>query len=522
MAKRRELAARTFEVPGLVTLPSWVAGLGETGIEGVASADVGPRMLLRATYLDTPELRLTRDGVTLRHQGGAGVAHWHCRISGLADPAELTVAGPVTKVPEPIADVLIPWLRGGELEPVAAVRTERVVTVLRDAAGTPLAELVDDSVAVLEGRRVAVKHRELTLLPRAVGDADTTPPTATPVDLVALLHAVGARLIEAGAVEAALVPAVTRGLGPRVHEVSDIPPPISLAATSPARDVVAHSLRTGLRKLLQADTAVRLDRADGVHQMRVSCRRLRSDLGTFASLIDATWSEKLRAETRWLAGELGAARDLEVLRERLGASAEQDCLLPLDGAALLRLDAIFAERADVAQKRVLATVRSQRYLRLLNDLVGAAAQPRTTPLAEGPADEVLPPLVGAAWQRLERRAGRLKSRDPDDTWHEARITAKRARYAAEAVVPALGKRAAATAAAAAAVQEVLGEHQDGATAAAVLLEAASEHPGDGAFSFVLGRLAERQRASVVAARRSFPAVWRTTAVGKVARWTRVT
>ena len=87
------------------------------------------------------------------------------------------------------------------------------------------------------------------------------------------------------------------------------------------------------------------------------------------------------------------------------------------------------------------------------------------------------------------------------------------------MVPALGKRATATAKAAAALQEVLGEHQDGAVAADALILLAAEDGVDAAYAVALGRLAERERASVLAARAAFPAVWRTTSVAKVARWT---
>ena len=60
-----------------------------------------------------------------------------------------------------------------------------------------------------------------------------------------------------------------------------------------------------------------------VHQARVATRRLRSDLRTFEHFVDHEWAAELRAELRWLGAELGAVRDVEVLRDRLRADVAQ-------------------------------------------------------------------------------------------------------------------------------------------------------------------------------------------------------
>jgi CHAD domain-containing protein len=121
---------------------------------------------------------------------------------------------------------------------------------------------------------------------------------------------------------------------------------------------------------------------------------------------------------------------------------------------------------------------------------------------------VLPPLVRKSWNALAKPADGLRPGDPDDTWHEARIKAKQARYAAEAVVDVLGRPAVRLGAAAKSVQEVLGEHQDGAIAAEILVGLAAEQPDDAALAFVAGRLAEWNRGDVARTRREFPAVWK--------------
>ena len=69
---------------------------------------------------------------------------------------------------------------------------------------------------------------------------------------------------------------------------------------------------------------MRLDAPDAVHKMRVATRRLRSALTTFKPLFDADVVRPLGGELKWLAGELGAARDAEVMRDRVRTAVEAE------------------------------------------------------------------------------------------------------------------------------------------------------------------------------------------------------
>src|SRR3954447_4266938 len=95
-----------------------------------------------------------------------------------------------------------------------------------------------------------------------------------------------------------------------------------------------------------------------VHQARVATRRLRSDLRTFEPFLDEKWATGLRGELRWLTAELGAVRDIEVMRDRLRGHAEQ--LPPSEaetvGQVLRRLD---ADR-EAARVTLLSSMRSAR------------------------------------------------------------------------------------------------------------------------------------------------------------------
>src|SRR5205814_9825308 len=92
----------------------------------------------------------------------------------------------------------------------------------------------------------------------------------------------------------------------------------ALPAGSAAGTVVRHAIATAVIRLLRHDAVVRLDEdPEGVHQARVATRRLRSDLRTFASLLEPAWVAALTEELKWLAEHLGAARDADVLLARL-------------------------------------------------------------------------------------------------------------------------------------------------------------------------------------------------------------
>jgi CHAD domain-containing protein len=302
-----------------------------------------------------------------------------------------------------------------------------------------------------------------------------------------------------------------------------------LGRTPSAGDVVTEALRRDIARIVAHDALVRLRAAIGaddtaVHQMRVGIRRLRSDLRTFGPLLDPAWARELRGELSWVADVLGAARDAEVLRGRLRDTAGADPLAPLDEAALARIDADLTARHEDALTALDEALRSPRYLPLLDALVEAARSPRLTPLARRRAKDVLPRLVAKPWRRFAYGANGvdgaadLDPTAPDERWHAVRIRGKRARYAVEAAATVLGGEAAALAGRLTRVQDLLGEHQDAATAAQTWLAIARADPDDHALAVTAGRLVERERTSIRAARAAFPRAWRKAAKRRLVEW----
>jgi CHAD domain-containing protein len=282
--------------------------------------------------------------------------------------------------------------------------------------------------------------------------------------------------------------------------------PDRIKPSGPAGVAVRAAIARGVRRIMLNDPHVRLGDVEALHQMRVGTRRVRSDLRTFRPLVNRRWADGLRDELKWLGGVLGDVRDLDVLLERLHRDA--DDLAP-DLAPLF--EALEAERAE-ARARLLGALRTARYLELLDRLVEAATSPELTPAAEAPAGATLPPLVRSSWKKLRKWARRLDDRSSDADYHRVRVLTKRARYGAEAVAPALGRKrggqAERFADRASDIQDLLGEMQDSVVAGDRTFEVARRNPRAGPFNLAAGRLIERELGTRRESRRRYPAAWK--------------
>lgn len=490
-------------------LAGW-AGFELPELDGVADGVVATALAeqqLVATYYDTADLRLARAGISVRYRTGEGAkGKWTVKLpDGDSGPSlvrrEIDVNAPGRAVPEAVASLVRAHVRSSLLAPVGELHTRRRRVELRSGAGTPLVEIADDEVSVLDGGRVALRFREIeveVLDPAGESIVDRT------VDV----------LVAAGAAPADQTPKIVRALGPRALAPPEVTAP-ELDQSASSADVVRAAIASGYLRLLQHDPGVRLGGdPEDVHQARVAARRLRSDLRTFRSLLDAERVAPLRDELQWLGTELGHVRDADVLQERLRDQAGR--LPAIDArpatALLRRLD---GERAS-ARTTMLAALSSDRYLRLLDALVAAVHRPPVTDDADAPARRALPEIVRGPWKHLQKAVESLGDRPEDAALHDVRIRAKRTRYAAEAAAPVLGKPATRFAKAVAGVQSVLGDLQDAVVAEEWLRTAAAKGPAQQAM--VAGQLIAAQRESMAASRRDWPQAWDQVAGKKLRSW----
>jgi CHAD domain-containing protein len=433
--------------------------------------EVLPLRRFTSAYHDTPGLVLARHGVTLRHRVERGTGVWQLKLPRGAARSELELPGPPARPPLELSALLVAFVRGRELVPVARLRTRRE-TVRVDGA-----EVVHDSVSVLDGQRVKARFREIEI--ELVGGDEKA------------LRRLEKQIRKAGA-------APTGTLRPKLYRALDLDVPEPAVATRATPPGVALGMALGeqVRRLLLHDPGVRLGAdPEELHQMRVATRRLRAFLRAGRPLLDQSWSEPLRDELAWLGRALGPARDLDVLVDRLagdvaavGADAE--------GVEGLLAD-LNAERAE-ARGTVVDALSSDRYLALL-DRLDHAGEPE---LSGG--EKPLRDVWKAEWRRTRKAFAKLDDESPDDKLHAGRIRVKRARYAAELASHELGKRGRAFVADAKELQDVLGEHQD-ATVAEARIEGWAAAGGGGE---VASRLVESERERKAAARADWPASWK--------------
>ena len=265
------------------------------------------------------------------------------------------------------------------------------------------------------------------------------------------------------------------------------------------------ALRGQVAAISRYDPLVRRDEPDAVHQMRVATRRARSALQAFGSVIEREATRPLCAELKWLAAELGQARDGEVLLARLNSDLAALSPALVVGPLEARVSAHFTAALAQAGEAALRALDGPRYLHLLDELDALVADPPLTPVAKRKARKVLAKPVRRAARRLQAALAAVPgAEDRDAAIHEARKTTKRARYAAEAALPGLGSTARRQARQAKELQQLLGDHHDSVVTRAVLLDLAEKARSAGEDTFTYGLMHERQACRATGIEQALP------------------
>ena len=445
---------------------------------GVDTATGPDEQELAAVYFDTADLRLLGAGVTLRRREGGPDEGWHLKLpvgKDSRDELRLPLERSLRKPPAELVALTRVYSRGAALTPVAELTTRRRRWLLADSAGRSLAELVDDRVKAqtMGEQTTTVAWREVEIELVEPGQQK-------------LLDRIERRLLQAGAQRAGSASKLGRLLADRLPSTTAAP----TDSTRSAGQVVLAYLRAQAEQLRRYDPLVRRDAPDAVHQMRVAARRMRSALQAFGRVVDRNATRELIAELKWVAGELGAARDGEVMAERFAGLLRQVPdelkLGPVD-AAVVRW---FERRQADARGVALAALDSDRYLALHDRIDALFTDPPLTARAGRRTKRELPKSVRRAYRRMESRmadAQRQPSGEERDlALHETRKAAKRLRYAAEAVRPAVGGPAKRLGKRLKAVQDLLGEHQDIVVSRPVLRALAAQAHLEGGNGFTYG------------------------------------
>lgn len=222
-----------------------------------------------------------------------------------------------------------------------------------------------------------------------------------------------------------------------------------------ARQVFAHELATWFK----FDPLARDGHdPEGVHQLRVTSRRLRAELGVLAPVLTRRATTDLATDLRWIGTILGRQRDLDVLDELLTRLEHVEA--PFDASVFSRL----RRQRDTERRRVRNALSSARYQNLARDLATWAIAPPLRRRARRRASEILRPNLLSGLSALFEHVDELGPNVSDELLHRLRITIKRSRYRAEVAAIVLGPTAEAVAKDLAKAQSVLGDLHDRAVA----------------------------------------------------------
>ena len=204
------------------------------------------------------------------------------------------------------------------LVPVVEIDIARREWTLADSDGHPLATVTDDRVTgqTLAAPTSVTRWEEIEVELAEHGTAE-------------VLDRIEQTLLDAGAHRSGSWSKLGRVLADR------LPP-------APPRPVAGKDATAGLSCWLTCGSSptrsmrraprVRQNAPVSVHAMRVACRRMRSTLHAFRVVLDRERTDALVTELRWLGGELGGARDLEVQEQRIGAAVGSTAARARDGA----------------------------------------------------------------------------------------------------------------------------------------------------------------------------------------------
>ena len=295
------------------------------------------------------------------------------------------------------------------------------------------------------------------------------------------------------------------------------PAELSLSPQDAMQDACRKILRVEAWRMRACVQGARHDiDPEYVHDFRVATRRARFALKLFAGVLPDGRATDLRMELSWIAGLLGAVRDIDVLMARL-----EDQFLQMDAGPDFQA-AIRGRLGDSrgrAREEMAAALQSERCSILLNALESTPEGNIAHGLAEGLSPRSFARRrIDKAFVQLQRWLTRPAEDLEDTELHGLRILFKRLRYTCDFFRPILGPRVGELVKSFVAYQDCLGMHQDAAVALGTLKALARGRPSDPEdFALSLGALMQVQRNVLKEQRTRFLGLWET-ADALVARW----
>ena len=375
----------------------------------------------RSIYFDTSGWDLSKRGLSLRiRQSGNKRIQTVKAGDGAAagsfarEEWERPVAGDIPILDDPqIRDMLAET--GPKLAPLFEVHVKRHTWNVMDGDAT-IEVALDLGKVVAADREAPFCEIELE---KKAGSPTALFALARKVDLITPTHVGVLSKAERG----------YRLLGSAPGAVKSAPTPLTSemrAATAFARIAAAC-----LKQFRLNETALGWSRdADALHQARVSLRRLRSLCSIYKSLFDDSRFDHLREELKWLATELGDARNIDVMIGRASSGVLSSRLQDARDDAYAAVEASFSSMRARSLMIDAAEWISIRDWRIQSDEMLHELSSRD--FASGVLDKL--------WKKVTKGGNNLIDAD-DESRHKVRIAAKKLRYAAEFFEPLYNSKA---------------------------------------------------------------------------------
>jgi triphosphatase len=208
--------------------------------------------------------------------------------------------------------------------------------------------------------------------------------------------------------------------------------PIALAASMTAEDALREIGRSCLSHFLRNERAALAGEAEGVHQMRIALRRLRSALSAFKKMLPPADRRSVRAELGALDAVLGRARNLDVFAGELVAPCRAELSGEADFDALTQaLQRHRQEAHREVEKALLSPPHKAAMARLARWFEERLwRRPELTVLLAAPLGEAAVRLLDRRRRDVKDRGRGFRRLSPRER-HKLRIAVKKLRYTLE-------------------------------------------------------------------------------------------
>ncbi len=398
----------------------------------------GARKHLKSVYYDTPARTLRRNGLSLRvRQSGTRFVQT-VKAESREDPlrrGEWEASVPSMTPDIGLALPFLPAKLRSDLErrPLEAVFTSDIHRHARlvDLPAGTVEVAFDHGTLKADDRSMPVSEIELELKGGSAG----------------AIYELALRLAEHGSLRPSIRGKSARGfdLAADVAPAARKPRKLRLDPSITLDEAFATILQSCLYHLLQSLPAAEDGRnPEGVHQLRVSLRRLRAALGLMRSVGSLSNLDSLRSEARWLTQNLSAARDWDIFQGETLPTVAKACP---SVAGFDDLERAAESRRQAAYNKARLALADHRCACFLLGL-GSWIEVRGWRSDIAPEDlgRLAEPAIGFARQALSsqhakvlKRGRRFKSLKAGQL-HRLRLAGKRMRYIADFLLPLYADR----------------------------------------------------------------------------------